>query len=73
VLTLILAADEPSKVPFYIAGGVLVIWALALAAVGLTRPSFPGSERGARGVMAVSFVLMLFAMAMAVVTSAFPK
>lgn len=70
---LILAAGEPSKVPFYIAGGVLVIWALALAAVGLTRPSFPGSERGARGVMAVSFVLMIFAMAMAVVTSAFPK
>ena len=70
---LILAAGEPSKVPFYIAGGILVIWALALAAVGLTRPSFPGSERGARGVMAVSFVLMIFAMAMAVVTSAFPK
>jgi hypothetical protein len=73
VNALILAAGEPSKVPFYIAGGVLVIWALALAAVGLTRPSFPGSERGARGVMAVSFVLMIFAMAMAVVTSAFPK
>jgi hypothetical protein len=73
VNTLILAAGEPSKVPFYIAGGVLVVWALALAAVGLTRPSFPGSERGARGVMAVSFVLMIFAMAMAVVTSAFPK
>jgi len=73
VNALILAAGEPSKVPFYIAGGILVIWALALAAVGLTRPSFPGSERGARGVMAVSFVLMIFAMAMAVVTSAFPK
>ena len=73
MITLIVAAGEPSKVPFYIAGGVLVIWALALAAVGLTRPSFPGNERGARGVMAVSFVLMLFAMAMAVVTSAFPK
>ena len=71
--TLIVAASEPSKVPFYIAGALLVIWAVALAAVGLTRPSFPGNERGARGVMAVSFVLMLFAMAMAVVTSAFPK
>jgi hypothetical protein len=73
VLTLILAADEPSKVPFYIAGGVLVIWALVLAGVGLTRPSFPTNERGMRGVMAISAVLMLFAMAMAVVTSAFPK
>jgi hypothetical protein len=73
VITLIVAAGEPSKVPFYIAGGLLVIWAVGLAAVGLTRPSFPGNERGARGVMAVSFVLMAFAMAMAVVTSAFPK
>ncbi len=71
--TLILAASEPSKVPFYIAGGLLVIWAVGLAAVGLTRPTFPYSERGARGVMAVSFVLMIFAMAMAVLTSAFPK
>ncbi len=73
MITLLLAADEPSKVPFYIAGGLLVIWALVLASVGLTRPSFPANERGARGVMAVSAVLMLFAMAMAVVTSAFPK
>jgi hypothetical protein len=73
VTTLILAAAEPSKVPFYIAGGLLVIWALALAAVGLTRPAFPYSERGARGVMGVTFVLMILAMAMAVITSAFPK
>jgi hypothetical protein len=73
VVTLIIAAGEPSKVPFYIAGGLLVVWAVALAAVGLTRPAFPGNARGARGVMAVSFVLMIAAMATAVLTSAFPK
>jgi hypothetical protein len=73
VLTLIVAAGEPSKVPFYIAGGVLVLWALALATVGLTRPAFPGNERGARAVMTVSALLMLIAMATAVITSAFPK
>jgi hypothetical protein len=73
VLTLLFAAGEPSKVPFYIAGGILVIWALGLATVGLTRPAFPYSARGARGVMAVSLGLMVIAMAMAVVTSAFPK
>ena len=50
-----------------------MIWALALAGIGLTRPAFPGNERGARGVMAVTGVLMLLAMAMAVITSAFPK
>ena len=73
MVALIVAAGEPSKVPFYIAGGLLVIWALALAAVGLTRPSFPGNQRGERGVIAVTFVLMILAMAMAVHTSAFPK
>ena len=73
MLTLLVAAGEPSKVPFYIAGGLLVVWALALATVGLRRPAFPTNERGARGVMLVSVVLMLFAMAMAVITSAFPK
>jgi hypothetical protein len=73
VIALLLAAGEPSKVPFYIAGGILVVWALALAGVGLTRAAFPYSERGARGVMLVSGVLMVLAMAMAVITSAFPK
>ena len=73
MITLMLAASEPSKVPFYIAGGLLVVWALALAGVGLTRPAFPNNERGARGVMLVTAVLMVLAMAMAVVTSSFPK
>jgi hypothetical protein len=73
VFTLLIAAGEPSKVPFYIAGAVLVAWAIGVAGFGLTRPSFPSSARGARGVMAVSFVLMLVAMAMAVKTSAFLK
>ena len=72
-MTLLLAAGEPSKVPFYIAGGVLVAWALAVAGFGLSRPAFPGSARGARGVMAVSVLLMLVTMAMAVKTSAFVK
>jgi hypothetical protein len=73
VISLIIAAAEPSKVPFYIAGGLLVVWALALAAMGLTRPAFPNGERGARVVMLGTFVLMIAAMATAVLTSAFPK
>jgi hypothetical protein len=73
VTALLIAAGEPSKVPFYIAGGLLVVWALGLAGVGLTRPSFPGSERGARLVMGGSALLMVIAMATAILTSAFPK
>jgi hypothetical protein len=69
VLHVLLAAAEPSKVPFYLAGGALAVWAVVLAAVGLTRPSFPDNERGARGVILISFVLMALAVAMAIVTS----
>jgi hypothetical protein len=71
--TLLLAASEPSKVPFYLAGGGLALWAVVLAFVGLTRPAFPFNARGQRGVMLVSFVLMAVAIAMAIVTSSFPK
>ena len=67
--TLLTAADEPSKVPFYIAGLALAGWAVVLAAIGLTRPSFPFNERGQRGVIAISVVLVAGAVAMAIVTS----
>ena len=65
---LLIAAGEPSKVPFYIAGGALAAWAVVLAAMGLTNPSFPGGANGARRVMLISLVLMLTAIAMAIVT-----
>ncbi len=69
MLNLLLATAEPSKVPFYVAGGALAAYAVVLAGIGLTRPSFPYSQRGARGVMALSFVLVAIAIAMAVATS----
>jgi hypothetical protein len=59
MLSLLFAAAEPSKVPFYVAGAVLVLWAVAVAGVGLTQPAFPGNERGQRGVIAVSLILIL--------------
>jgi len=69
VLSSLLAVAEPSKVPFYIAGALLAVWAVVLAGIGLTRPGFPYSERGGRGVMLVSLLLMALAIAMAIVTS----
>jgi hypothetical protein len=69
VLTTLLAAAEPSKVPFYLAGGALAVWAVVLAAIGLTRPEFPYGERGQRGVMTLSFLLVVVAVAMAIATS----
>jgi hypothetical protein len=65
---LVMAAGEPSKVPFYIAGVVLAVWAVGLTAYGLTRPSFPADIRGQRLVVSVSTVLFVLAIAMAIVT-----
>jgi DMSO reductase anchor subunit len=68
VLATLLAAAEPSKVPFYIAGGALVVWAVVLASLGLTQPEFPHDQRGARRVMTISFVMIVIAILAAVLT-----
>ena len=60
---------EPSKVPFFLAGGLFALWAIVMFAVGMRRETFPGGQRGERGVIAVSVVLMLAAMATAVITA----
>ena len=63
-------AAEKSKVPFYIAGGVLVAWALIVSVgLGLRRPDFPGGLSGQRAVIAISAVLVLGAVSTAVITS----
>jgi hypothetical protein len=60
---------EPSKVPFFVAGGALAAWAIVLFAVGMRSESFPGSQSAERGVIAISTVLMAAAMATAVITA----
>jgi hypothetical protein len=60
---------EKSKVPFFVAGGLFAAWAIVLFAVGMRSQSFPGGQSGERGVIAVSVVLMLAAMATAVITA----
>jgi plastocyanin len=61
---------EKSKVPFYIAGGVLVAWALIVSlGLGMRRPDFPSGPSQQRAVIAVTVVLVLVAVSMAVVTS----
>jgi plastocyanin len=61
---------EKSKVPFYVAGGVLVAWALIVSiALGLRKPGFPSNLQGQRAVGAISAVLVLAAVSTAVITS----
>jgi hypothetical protein len=69
VVSLLLAAAEPSKVPFYLLGGILALWAVTLAGVGLTSPKFPFGALGQRVVMAISFGLATAAVLSAVLTS----
>jgi plastocyanin len=68
-LTPVLAAEK-SKTAYYIAGGLLVAWALIVSVLfGLRKPDFPGSLGGQRVVMAISAVLVIAAASTAVITS----
>ena len=68
MLPVLLAASDPSKVPWFIAGGVLAVYAVVLAFVGLRSPDFPGSQRGERGVIALTAALVVIAIAMAIIS-----
>ena len=62
-------AAAPSKVPFYIAGVLLVVWAVLLAAWGIGHAeAFPGSPARARLVMLTSLLLVAATITAAVVT-----
>jgi hypothetical protein len=63
------AEAEPSKTIYYIAGAALALWAVIVSFLGLRNAEFPGGARAARGVMALSAVLALTAMATAVITA----
>ena len=67
---LVLASEgaETSKTPFYVAGGALAVWAVVVGALGLARQDFPSSDGAKTGIMALSVVLMLAAMATSVMT-----
>lgn len=65
-----LFAAETSKTLFYIFGGALALWAVLVSFVGMRgHENWPSSERAARGVMSISAVLVVLAMATAVITS----
>jgi plastocyanin len=66
-------AAEKSKVPFYVAGGALVVWALLVSLLlGMRKADFPGNLAGQRAVSAITAVLVLAAVATAVITSGTP-
>ena len=66
---LLIAAVERSKAPFFVAGGVLVVWALASAALGTRRSSFPGTGAGLAAYLTATAALVLVTMGLAVATA----
>ena len=71
-LTIVFASaegEESSKTLFYIAGGVLAVFAVLISALGISRiATFPSSSGQARGVIGLAAVLVLAAMTAAIVT-----
>jgi hypothetical protein len=62
-------AAEKSRVPFFIAGGLLAAWALIVSlGLGLRRVDFPGNIGGETAVIVVSVALVLAATSTAVIT-----
>jgi plastocyanin len=62
-------AKASSNVPFYVAGGALVGWALVMVIAGMRRPDFPGSAVRARAIMVGSLALVAATMTAAVLTA----
>jgi len=69
----VLVLATVSKVPFYVAGGVLAAWAVIVSAIGISRPEFPEGPTQTRAVIALSVVLVIAAMATAVLTAEIPR
>jgi hypothetical protein len=72
VTALIAAAElqKHSKTPFYVAGGLLVAFAILVSLVGIRgADTFPGSLGARRGLTALAAVLVAAAMATAVITA----
>ena len=59
-----------SHAPFYIAGGATALWAVLVSLIGIRRNAdWPSSDGTARGIMGISLVLVVAAMATAVITA----
>jgi hypothetical protein len=56
--------------PFYVAGGALAVWALIVTAIGVTREDFPATPGATRAVGAISIVLVVTAIGLAIYLSA---
>jgi plastocyanin len=65
---------EKSKIPFYVLGGVLVLWAFFLGlGIDRLRPNFPENLGGQRLLVTITALLVAGTLAAAVATSGTPS
>ncbi len=57
---------ETSETPFFVAGAILVAFAVIISIIGMKNPDFPSDAGAARGVMALGATLVA-AVAVAIV------
>jgi len=50
--------EHKSEAPFFIAGSILVAFAIVVSVIGFKQPDFPGTSGAARGIMALSVALV---------------
>ncbi len=62
--------EHKSETPFFLAGAILVVFAIAISVFGFKRPDFPANSSAARGVMTLSIALVAAAMISIVYVSA---
>ena len=58
-----------SKALFYVLGGLAAVYAVVISAIGIKQAEFPRSEAAAKGIYALSAVIVIGAMASAIITS----
>lgn len=65
-------AASLSHTAFYVAAGVLALWAVIVSAVGIKRGGFPPSLGGERGVITISSVLVVATIGTAILSATYP-
>jgi formate-dependent nitrite reductase membrane component NrfD len=58
---------------FEVLGPILIVWAILVGILGITRENFPGSDGSARVVGAISVILVALAIGAAIYTGATEK
>lgn len=64
------AEEHHDETPFFVAGAILVAFAILVSVIGFKKPDFPSSAAAARAVMALSVLLVAAASASIVYVSA---